>query len=231
VKIARWAAWPAAVVFAVAAAACGGGGSAVPAASAPPSPPVLASEVKSALRGASSVHIDGSVVQSSKTVHLSLSLTRAGGVSGLLSVNGAEFTVLSTHGSTYIKVTPGFIRYVKMPATACTLVCGKYLKASAAQSQSLVGQFSMASLLGSMAGKTPSFHYGGTTTVNGQTAWVLHVTDGSTAYVAAHGTPYPLRVVAPPARHGQLNFTQWNSASIPSPPPASKVVDLSQLHG
>jgi hypothetical protein len=50
--------------------------------------------------------------------------------------------------------------------------------------------------------------------------------DGSTVYVAAQGPPYPLRVTKGVSR---ADFTQWNAVTIPPPPPASQVVDLSQL--
>ena len=65
-----------------------------------------------------------------------------------------------------------------------------------------------------------------TVTVNGQRAWQMSVSSGGTAYVAARGTPYPLRMVQGPDR---IDFTRWNSVVIPPLPPASQVVDLSQL--
>jgi hypothetical protein len=65
-------------------------------------------------------------------------------------------------------------------------------------------------------------------TVNGRPAWQMRASDGSTVYVAAQGPPYPLRLTKGPSR---IDFTQWNSVTIPPPPPASQVVDLSQLTG
>jgi hypothetical protein len=69
-------------------------------------------------------------------------------------------------------------------------------------------------------------HYVRTVTVNGQPAWEMSVSGQGTAYVAARGTPYPLRMVKGPDR---IDFTQWNSAAILPLPPASQIVDLSQL--
>jgi len=63
-------------------------------------------------------------------------------------------------------------------------------------------------------------------TVNGQPAWQMRLHDGSVAYVAAQGVPYPLRLMKGSDR---IDFTQWNAVTIPPPPPASQVVDLSQL--
>jgi hypothetical protein len=228
VKIARWAAVPAALTIALGAAACG---SKHNTAAAPPSPSTLSKQVKSAVQHAQSVHITGVVKQGGKVIALNLSMTRAGGLFGRVSVNGAGFGVLSTGGSTYLKVNSGFLKYLRLPSTACTLMCGKYLKATPAQSASLVGNFRMSSLLASMNSNGPNFHYGGSQNVDGQNAWVLHVKDGSTAFVAARGTHYPLRVVAPASHHAHLDFTQWNSVTIPPAPPANKVVDLSKLHG
>jgi hypothetical protein len=231
VNIARWAALPAALAISFAAGGCGGSGSGGSTAPSPPSTPTLTNQVRTAVRDASSVHIDGTVNQASRSIGMNLSMTRSGEVSGQLSANGAGFTVLSTQGSTYIKVTGAFLRYLKLPSTACNLVCGKYLKATPTQASSLVGQLSMARVFGKLdSSSPPTLHYSGTATVNGQTAWKYHSSDGGTVYVAAHGKPYPLRLTASSDR-GQLTFSKWDSVSIPGPPPSSQVVDLSQLHG
>jgi hypothetical protein len=230
-NIARWVAFPAAIAISLTAAGCDGGSSSgSPPPSPPPSPAVLAKNVRAALQGAKSAHIGGTLNKGGKRMGLNLSLTRAGGVSGQLSVDGAGFTVLSTQGSTYFRVTRAFIKYLKLSPSACTLTCGKFLKASPAQSRSLVGDLSMSGLLGSLTSSAPKYRYAGAATINGQPAWVLHVSDGTTAYVASHGRPYPLRLVAPGHR-GELNFTRWNTATIPGPPPVSQVVDPSQLEG
>jgi hypothetical protein len=73
----------------------------------------------------------------------------------------------------------------------------------------------------------PGWSYVRTVTVHGQPAWQMKATDESTASVAAQGTPYLLRL-AKGSQH--IDFTQWNSVTIPPPPPASKVVDLGQLN-
>jgi len=232
----RWAAGPAAAAI-VLAAACGSAGSSTStpstaAASRPPSPSVLTGKVRTALQNAKSVHVNGMVNQDARKVSLNVSLTHAGGVSGQLAINGAQFGILSSAGHTYIKLTSGFVKYTHLPPSVCSLMCGKYLKTSADQSRSMVGGLTMSSLFGKVSSASPDYTYAGTATVNGQPAWILHGRTGGTAYVAAHGQPYPLRFTAPAAQGGgHLDFTQWNTATIPPPPPASKVVDLNQLHG
>jgi hypothetical protein len=225
----RLAARPAAAVAVLlGAVACGSGGS--PAAAKAPAPATLVREVRTAVQHASSVHVSGSITQAGKQLGLDLSLTRAGGLSGRLSASGAGFFVLSTHGSTYIKVTGAFLRYAHLSTTACTLMCGKYLKLTSSQAQGMTGSLSMATLLGGTAKTSPHVRNVGTATVNGQRAWVLRGSDGTTAYVAAQGNHYLLRLV-PPGGKGRLDFTQWNAVKIPAPPPPGQVVDLSQLHG
>ena len=231
-NIARWAAIPAALAICLAASGCGGSSSGNSAsAPSPPAPTALASQVRTAVRHASSVHINGTVNQASRSIGMNLSLTRSGEFSGQMSANGAGFTVLSTQGGIYIKVTDAFLKYLKLPSTACNLVCGKYLKTTPSQAGSLVGQLSMSALFGKLnSASPPKLSYAGTATVSGQTTWKYHSADGGTVYVAAHGKPYPLQLVAPSNR-GKLTFSKWNSVTIPGPPPASKVVDLNQLHG
>jgi len=230
VNIARWTAIPAALAICLAASGCGGSSSGNSAPS-PPAAAAVASQVRTAVHDASSVHIDGTVNQAGRSIGMNLSLTRSGEFSGQMSINKAGFTVLSTQGSTYIKVTDAFLKYLNLPSTACNLVCGKYLKTTPTQASSLVGQLSMSALFGKLSSASPpKLSYAGTAAVNGQTTWKYHSSAGGTVYVAAHGKPYPLRLAAP-SNGGKLTFSKWNSVTIPGPPPAGQVVDLNQLHG
>jgi hypothetical protein len=226
----RWAALPAAATVLLTAAACGSGGSGASSNPTRPAPATLIKETQTAARQASSVHVAGTVTESGRALGLNLSMTRSGELSGQLSVDGAGFSVLSTGGNSYIKVTSAFLRFQHYSNAVCKLFCDKYLKVSTAQSRSLVGGLSMTRVLGDTQKSSSQVHNAGTATVNGQGTWVLRSSDGSTAYVASHGKPYLLRLVAPPAKSGRLDFTQWNSATIPSPPPSNQVVDLGQLH-
>ena len=221
--------WWFAAPLSVAAMAMAGCGSSTPAASAPPKASALVQRANAAMQGAKSVHLSGTVKQGSQTLGLNLSMTRSGEMSGQFSEGGAAFTVLSTQGSTYMKLSGAFLRFSHLPSAACTLFCGKYLKVTAAQSHNLVGGLSMSNFTASMAKGSPHVRNAGTATVNGQQAWVLHVSDGSTAYVASQGKPYLLRIVAGHAASGVLNLSQWNAVTIPGPPPANQVVNLSQL--
>ncbi len=227
-----WALFPAALVAALAVAGCGLGKSS--SAASPPARPsatVLRDDVMTGLNKAKSVHVSGTEKESGTTYAMNLGLTRSGASSGSVSVGHASFTLLSTGGHTYIEVTAGFMKYAKLPSAACSLMCGKYLELSPSDAKSMVGSLSLKSLFDSVTSKTFTFRYGGNATVNGQPAWLMLVSDGSTLYVSTQGKHYLLRAIGPRDNKGQLDFTQWNSVKVPPVPPASKVVNLSQLQG
>jgi hypothetical protein len=226
-----WAFFPVALVAALAVAGCGGGLGKTSSPPARPAPAVLAKEVSAAMKKASSVHISGTVRSSGDTVVLDLGLTRSGDGAGSMSVGKASVSVLSTGGHTYITVTAGFVKAEKMPPATCSLMCGKYLELSPSDAKSMLGDMTMHSVVDQPIG-AGTFRYGGSATIDGQPAWLIHNLDGSTVYVSAQGSHYPLRVIMPSGSDkGQLDFTQWDSVKIPPAPPASKVVNMSQLEG
>jgi hypothetical protein len=186
-----------------------------------------------AMRAATSVHLSGTLQDSGKTLAVNLSMTRSGQMSGQISEDGAVLTMLATQGHTYVKLSAAFLKLSQLPASACSLFCGRYLELTPAQSQALFNGLNMTGLVHSLipsSASTPghAVSYQGTVSVAGTLAWLL-VSNGTSVFVAARGKPYVLRVVAPQPGEGALNLTQWDSARIPGPPPASQVVNLSQL--
>jgi hypothetical protein len=185
----------------------------------------LARHLKAVVAKATSVHVTAAESRGGTAVTIDLSLTRANDMYGRMSYQHKPFTVLVTQGHAYIKVTAATLKAMGLPSAACVLMCHKYLKMSAQQSKSMTGKLDWSSLMGS-SHSLPSLRYVRATTVHGQPAWEVRAGSVSTVYVAAQGPSYPLRVVGRP---GRIDFTQWNSVTIPPPPPASQVVDLSQL--
>jgi hypothetical protein len=208
---------------AVAVAGCGSSGSSSNSSSKEPSAAQLQSSVKQSVRDASSVKVNGQVSQKGVPVGVDLGLHRNGDMSGTISENGANLQVLSVGGKVYIKATPAFLKEVKAPADACAVMCGRWVELPAQEARQITGQLSMNSLTG--VGATEA----GSTTVDGQHAWVLKGTDGTKVAVSSANKHYPLQATGGSTGHGTLKFSQWNSVPPPTAPPAGQVVNLSGL--
>lgn len=228
----RWLAGCVIAVTALLAAGCGGGSGS--GSGSPPSATALAQQLRTAIKGATSVHVSGVVTQHGQTIHMDLGLTKAGGMSGTLSVGSAPVTILATGGKVYMKMTASALKAMNLPTTACAIVCNKYLVLSAADAKGMTGNMGWGELLNPSTFKGnpgPGVKVTGPFTVNGQQAWKVSDKSGN-GYVAAHGPAYPLRITPPKGQGvGQIDFTQWNSVTIPGPPPANQQVNLSKLGG
>jgi len=191
---------------------------------------VLLRQMSAAVRAASSVHVSGTIQQGAKTLGVNLDITRSGGFSGQISEDGAVLTVLATQGHSYVKLSAAFLGIAHLPGTACSQFCGKYLELPALQSHELLTGLNMASMTHSMTSPlTRKVKFLGAVTLGGQPCWLLQDADENSIYVAMHGKPYVIRVVAAPPSKNRADLTQWNTVRIPGPPPASQVVTLRQL--
>ncbi|HXW86964.1 MAG TPA: hypothetical protein VEJ42_01770 [Streptosporangiaceae bacterium] len=225
-RFARSAAAAAAITVIGVLSGCGSSG---------PSGSVSAGQVMSALhtnvRQAHSVHMTGSVTQDGQKITVDLSFDNSN-VFGTISENGASFYLLSLNGTTYIKLDSSFLKFAKAPASACALICGRYLELPASSASQITGQLSMASLadkpfsstIAAKADQSGSVFV--PATVDGQQ--VLQFRQGAYALdVTSNGTRYPVLFTGP---HGEsVAFSEWNSVTLPPPPPASEVVNISKL--
>jgi hypothetical protein len=203
-------------------------------ASTPRSPSQTVAEMQKAVRAASSVHLSGVLRDGGKPIGLNLGLRRSGEFSGTLTQNGIPLRLIDAGGKVYVKATAAYLKELKVPASVCSVICGKYVEVSPAQARSLSGSLSMSALLSSFTGKMPRFTNAGTTTVAGRQGQVLRGPGGSRLVVAATGTPYPLQAVGRQGNgggpsHGTLNFSQWNAVPRPAAPPASQVINLNKI--
>jgi hypothetical protein len=189
----------------------------------------LVSQMKTAVRNASSMHLAGLVNASGKQSMLNLGLLRSGDFSGSITQNGVPLHLIGANGKYYIKATPAFLRQLGESRSVCVLMCGKYVQISGAQGSRLSGSLSMANLTRALTSNLPHMTRTGTATVAGQRAIELRGADGSTVDVAASGPPYPLRVISPPGHHERVLFSQWNQVHPPAPPKSSEVINLSKL--
>jgi len=219
---ARGLAWVVAGSVAIAVGGCAGTGADRSAAS-------LISAMKVAVRDATSMHMAGQLPNGGRPVALDMGVLRSGALTGTITEGGVPLQLIGTSGQVYVKATPAFLRELRASAAVCTIMCGKYVQLSGTQRSELTGSLGMASLIHSLISALPRFTRAGTTTVLGQPAIVLHGADGSTLDVAARGKPYPLRLIAPRGREESVLFSHWDSVATPAAPPASQVINLSQL--
>jgi hypothetical protein len=213
---------------ALAVAACGGSGSSGSVAASSKTASQLVSQMRTAVRDASSVHLDGQVTSGGRPLGLDLGVRRTGGLAGTITRSGVPLRLIGTGTRVYVQATPGFLHELRASAAVCAVMCGKYVQMNGSQARSLNHSLSMGSLTGALTRATPKFTKAGTATVGGQPAVVLRAADGATLDVAARGKPYPLRVVA--SRTGEtIRFSQWDKVPVPSAPPTGQVINLNQL--
>ena len=161
---------------------------------------------------------------------MNLGVHRNGDVSGTVSQNGAPFQVLGVRGTIYIKATEQFLKQVNAPASACSVVCGKWLKLTPAQAGQLTGDLNMSSLVAPLSsGRVPKLTKAASKTVNGQAAWVLRAGDGSTLDVSSASPHYPLAAATGGSTHEVVMYSRWNAVPPPAPPPAGQVLDINHL--
>jgi len=189
------------------------------------------SAVHTNVKQATSVHMIGSVTQDGQKVTVNLSFDGSN-VYGTISEGGASFELLSLNGTTYIKLDASFLKFAKAPAATCALICGRYLELPASSASQLTGEISMSqiadkpfsSAIASKANESGAVFV--PATVDGQQ--VLQIKQGGyTMDVTRNGTRYPVLFTGP---HGEIvSFTDWNSVTLPAPPPAKDVVNISKL--
>jgi hypothetical protein len=210
-------------------AVCGCGSSAP----AEPSAASLAASAQTAVRSATSVHVDGSVPDNGANVGLNLGINRAGDMSGTISEHGANVNVISTSGKVFVKVTPDLLKQYGEPSAVCKLVCGKWFQLPPKQASQLTSQVTMTNLTGqagaSSGSSQPKVTKAGTGTVDGQPTWVLKGPQGGKVDVSQQGTHYPLQLRPATGQQGVVKYSQWNSVPEPKAPPSSSVINLQGL--
>jgi len=187
--------------------------------------------IQTAANTATSVHVAGSLSSGQQTTTIDVSLD-GDSVAGYLGAYATRFYVLSLNGRNYVKLNSAFLSVEKAPASLCATICGKYVELPANSATQITNQVSMQLLVrqvfdtSTMTALATSGCDFSPMTRGGKA--VLECRQGSsTLDVAAQGRPYLLYWSGPNGQH--LSFSDWNSVVLPSLPPASQVVSLSEL--
>jgi hypothetical protein len=215
--------------------ACGGsGGSSISHSSgssnglALKSPDQIVSAATSAVAGAASVHVSGSVLSSGQHLALDLNLVSGKGGKGSMTQNGRGFQIVTIGPELYINGGSAFWRTFGGSAAA-QLLSGKWLKAPASgQLSSLATLTDVRKLFTQLLANHGRLAKGKSATVRGRQAIAVHdTTNGGTLYVATTGKAYPIEIVKTGSQGGQIVFDHFNQpVSLRAPTGA---IELSQL--
>jgi hypothetical protein len=194
------------------------------------SPEAIVAAAKTASRGASTVHISGSIITEGKPISLNMELVAGKGAKGQVGVEGNSIDIIEVEHAFYINGSAAFYAHLA-GSSAAKLLQGKWIKAPSASGE--FSSFSQLTDLGKLLDSALSSH--GTltkapsTTISGQKA--VGVTDaakGGTLYVAATGTAYPLQISKNASGSGgKITFDRWNQPVTLTPP--AKAININQL--
>jgi hypothetical protein len=205
---------------------CSSGSSAV--ISRPAAEPGLADLVRSmqsTVRGANSVRVGGHLTQNGTVLRVDLGLRRNGDITGVITQNGAQAQIVAVEGRIYVQATPGFLQQVQASAGSCAAVCGKWIQLTLSEAERVTGELSMTSIIGPLtSGQMSMLTESGSTTVQGQPAWVLRAADGSTLDVSVGSQHYPLEATGGGSSPQVVRYSQWNRVPPPATPAASQVL-------
>jgi hypothetical protein len=191
------------------------------------SPTTILADAKAATGATTTVRISGTVTSSGKQTSLNI-VSAQGSGGGTITTGGATFNIVVVPPNVYLKAEKA--SWTKLAGSAATgqLLANKWLQTTTADQD--FGSFAKlldAGKLTQQITATGTVTKGGVSTFHGKQAVPLKSKKG-TLYVAATGTPYILGIVGNGAKDGgQLLFTQYGSATVPSAP--TDAISLSQL--
>jgi len=177
----------------------------------------------------SSVHVAGTVKDSTQNIALNLTLGTQG-CTGTMGINGEGSFVLLKIGKTlWIKPDDTFWKHAAGSAGSAmiSLLSGKYIKPSdKGSSLASIGAIcNPAQFAKSFGGNMTGMAKGTTTTIAGQSALQIKDTaDPASAYVTVSAHPEFLRLDGGSGK-GRLDFSQYNAPMNLSPPAAADVLD------
>ena len=188
-----------------------------------PSVASLIRSMKAGFASARSVRESGDLPIHGHSDGINVVMFRSGDMSGTIRAGSTTIKFLRVNGTTYEYVTKKLFSAIRVsqhiPASACALICGKYLKVPAAgfSNLSLPRMAASTQREVQVPSAVPRIR---SVTYRGQAAYELS-DNGLRIYLAAIGTPYLLGLVD--HNLGTLNFSEWNAVPPVSPPPASKI--------
>lgn len=192
----------------------------------------ILSTAVTAAKGASSVHMIGSIASGGERIDVDLQLAKDLGATGSMGVKGAKADLVLVGGKVYLKGSPEFWRQVggAQGAAAAELLKDKWIVAPASGDFASLAQIADVNALMTQLSKDHgTLTKGAETKVGGQKVIAVESSKGGTLYVATTGKPYPVELSKSGSDGGKITFEKWGaSVKLEAPKGA---VDLSQIIG
>jgi hypothetical protein len=189
-------------------------------------------KVKAATAKVKTVHVVGTIAQSSQTLNIDLHLG-TDAAEGTIVVGGGNMDLRLVDGVTYFRGdSKVFAAFGVNPAQA-GLVADKWIKdtGGSGPASSFASLLDRKQLFDSVLSPQGTIKTSGTATVAGKKAFVLvdSSSDGGKLYVADTGPALPLRIEKNGTGEGRIDFTDYDAdVNVTAP---SGAVDISQLVG
>jgi hypothetical protein len=188
----------------------------------------ILSKALAAASSAKSVRVKGEITVDGDKIGLDLTVSGANG-KGSVTAEGHTVELIRLNNAAYMKAGEEFWKMISgddpQPAVAA-LLKDRWVKAP--PDEGFAEIFNLLDTGGILPEAGPATK-GETKTINGINAIGLTDETGEAViYVATQGEPFPLRFEGP-AGEGAIDFTDWNAPVEITAPPASEVLDMSQI--
>ena len=200
-------------------------------ASKPPRAILAAAQAASAR--ATSVHVAGSIEGASAHESFDIEILAGKGTSGTVTVDGANFELIETAGTVYMRGDAAFYERIGGRAAAHRLN-GKWLKASASDPklQPVLRLTDLSGLISvSLASHGRLASVGTSVVGNVHVVGVRDAGKGETVYVATSGPPYPIQISKTGLGRGAITLDRWNANVVLQPPHNAIDISALQPHG
>ena len=212
------------------------GGSSATGSNAGLSDSALRAAFKTAVTGATAMHVTGSLAQQGQTISLDLALNKDDTSQGSIALGNAQMPIKAVGGVVYIQLSPSFIQFIatqqKVSATTLAPFANKWISSKSASGKSLADGFAqfltfsaVATNFDNNSGSDPATA-AGTKTLNGQSVAYYTTKKGSKLYFAASGPAYLLREDDSGTDGTSTLTITWNQPTTVTAPPASDLVTL-----
>lgn len=194
-------------------------------------PDEILSEAQAAAEAASSVHMTGSFefTEDGGKLEFDITADQSGGT-GVVTLMGTEFEVLSVEGTEYMRAGADFWGTVMGDPAEVERAADKYVKGSAGGAAGIdMSRFlDFDFIVDERLVPDGEITKGEQIVVGEQSVIGLEVEDGTTMYVATTGEPLPVRLAPPDGEFGSFDFEWGVDADIVAPDEAD-VIDLSEI--